>query len=167
MTMLTPDDPGTGRLFFWTRQGISLQQLYDIIAEVVAAGGGTSTPPTGGGTIDGQIDPVNIIGSTDVGIGVLTASGATFADRQQFARDTIGAVGVNDVPSLVGGKLQWSQMPSNTVVFMDSPSGAMVPRVTTRDDVVGVWRFPASSPPSLGGGSNAHDGDEWWVEISA
>jgi hypothetical protein len=50
MTMLTPDDPGSGRLFFWTRQGISLQELYDYIALTVAEAVGGTTPGGGGGT---------------------------------------------------------------------------------------------------------------------
>ena len=89
MTMVTPDDPSQGRLFFWSRQGISLQELYKLIADAVASSGGGS-----GGVIVAPIGPIfstDIDDSTDVGRAVLTAAGATFTDRQQAARDAIGA----------------------------------------------------------------------------
>lgn len=88
MTMLTPDDPGSGRLFFWTRQGISLQQLYDIIDEAIAAGGssGGGGGTAGGGITGGDINAIDILDSTDVGRAVLTATGLTFGDRQAASR---------------------------------------------------------------------------------
>lgn len=96
MTMLTPDDPGSGRLFFWTRQGISLQELYDIIDNAIAASGGNPAPP-GGIVSGGDINAINILDSTDVGRAVLTAVGETFLDRQAAARAAIGATGSTQV----------------------------------------------------------------------
>lgn len=93
MTMVTPDDPGSGRLFFWSRQGISLQELYRLIADAVAASDGSGSGGSGGVVVApiGPIQSTDIDDATDVGIAVLTAAGATFADRQAAARNAIGA----------------------------------------------------------------------------
>jgi hypothetical protein len=44
--MLTPNDPGSGRLFFWSRQGISLRELLQMVADMIANGGVVLPPPT-------------------------------------------------------------------------------------------------------------------------
>jgi hypothetical protein len=46
--LLVPNDPTKGQEFFWTRQGISLQHLYEYIQMAVAAAVGSTTPGTGG-----------------------------------------------------------------------------------------------------------------------
>lgn len=128
----------------------------------IAAGGG------GGGGFTGTINPsTQITGATDVGVGVLTAAGASLAARKTAARQAIDAVGIAEVPTLVGGFISWAQMPPGTSCYMESPTGTMIPRLTARDDIKGIWIFPASTPPSLGGGLNAHDGDFWEVEVLA
>lgn len=45
-----PDDPTRGNEFFWTRQGISLQALYEYITIAVQEAVGTLTPGSGGST---------------------------------------------------------------------------------------------------------------------
>lgn len=86
---------------------------------------------------------------------------AVAAQESAAAAQTAAAA----APVLVGGLMNWANMPSGSMALMDSPSGAMIARRTTRDDIVGIWRFPAAFPPAMGGGTNAHDGDEWWVEV--
>jgi len=44
-----PNDPTQGQEFFWTRQGISLQHLYEYIQLAVAEAVAGTTPGTGGG----------------------------------------------------------------------------------------------------------------------
>lgn len=44
-----PDDPTRGQEFFWTRQGISLQHLYEYIQLAVADAVAGTAPGTGGG----------------------------------------------------------------------------------------------------------------------
>lgn len=53
MTVVLPDDPTTGQPFFWTRQGISLQHLYDFIEAAVAQAVGGVTPGSGTGGASG------------------------------------------------------------------------------------------------------------------
>lgn len=126
MTMLTPDDPGTGRLFFWTRQGISLQQLYDIIAEVIAqTPGGDGSG--GGAPFNGEITADQIKDATDVGQAVLTAVGATFTDRQQASRDAMNA-GTSD---LVIGTITGTAADGGLVQSMIAAGIAVPPNGTT------------------------------------
>lgn len=48
MTQSMPYDSAAGRLFYWSRQGISLKAVQDLVDQALANGGG------GGGTIDPQ-----------------------------------------------------------------------------------------------------------------
>lgn len=127
MTMLTPDDPGSGRLFFWTRQGISLQQLYDIIAEVIAQSPGGDGSTGGGAPFTGEITADQIKDATDVGQAVLTAVGATFADRQQASRDAMNA-GTSD---LVIGTIAGTAADGGLVQSMIAAGIAVPPNGTT------------------------------------
>jgi hypothetical protein len=128
----------------------------------------TALAGVSGGGVTGSINPATqITGATDVGVGVLTAAGSTLADRKTAARQAIDAVGLTEVPTLVSGLISWDQMPAGTACYMESPTGTMIPRLTARNDIKGIWIFPANTPPSLGGGLNAHDGDFWEVEVLA
>jgi len=73
---------------------------------------------------------------------------------------------VDSVVVPVGG-ISWAGMQSGSIAFMESASGTMISRLTARDDIHGIWRFPANSPPTQGGGLNAHEGDDWEVVINA
>lgn len=136
MTMLAPDDPGSGRLFFWTRQGISLQELYDIIAQVVADSPGTGT---GGsvGSVGGTIKADQIEDGTDVGKAVLTAPGSTYNDRQAASRDAMGA-GTSD---LIIGEATGTAADGGLVQSMISAGIAVPPNGTAGRQV-----FAAETP---------------------
>jgi hypothetical protein len=136
MTMLAPDDPGSGRLFFWTRQGISLQELYDIIAQVVAEspGGG---PSGGGSSVGGTIKADQIEDGTDVGKAVLTAPGATYNDRQAASRAAMGA-GTSD---LIIGEITGTAADGGLIQSMIAAGIAVPPNGATGRQV-----FAAATP---------------------